>query len=254
MRINARFALGPAGAGIALVSIVPAATSSETVGATTDGTVGTGETVSRLEISGSWGGTLASQYLFQGVDLSDGNPVVQPELLVSVNNLSAGLWFNHDLSAERSDEFDFYLQHDWQIRNVSLGTGYAYFRYPHRGWDPSQEFYFDVGVDAPLSPSLSVHYDFDAGNGSYSTLSIGRGIENPVVPLSVGANLFYQRNYYEATGFPALELTTGTEHSFGAVTVSPAVSYIATWENGDFTEDAAVPSKWLFALNVTQEF
>lgn len=203
-----------------------------------------------------WDITLASKYLFQGRDYSDGEPVIQPEVILTYKDLSAILWFNHDLHKKESDEFDLYLQYNREIGNLTLTTGYGHFNYPHReGWDPSQEVFIDLSYNSLLNPSLSIHYDFDAGGGSYSTLGIGHGIETPVGALSLGINLFYQGNYYELTGFPSMEFNGNMEYSIGSFTITPSVSYFLTWDNGDFREDGpegTVPDTWLFSINVAQ--
>jgi hypothetical protein len=41
--------------------------------------------------------SFASRYLFQGIDYSNGKPVLNPEADVSAGPISAKLWMNHDL-------------------------------------------------------------------------------------------------------------------------------------------------------------
>ena len=48
-------------------------------------------------LSASWDVTIASKYLFQGIDYSEAKPVIQPEAILTVKGFSAILWFNHDL-------------------------------------------------------------------------------------------------------------------------------------------------------------
>lgn len=203
----------------------------------------------------SWDVTLASKYLFLGVDLSDENAVLQPEAILGIKNFSFTFWVNHDLDRQKPNELDFVLQYAWELGRFALSPGYAYYSYPHRtGWDPSQEVLLDVSCSAPLSPSLSVNYDFDSGEGTYFTLGISQGLESLALPLSLGANLFYQEGYYEQTGFPAAELNVSVGHGIGPIEITPSVSYFATWGNGDFQGASQVPSTWLFAINVAQAF
>jgi hypothetical protein len=202
-----------------------------------------------------WDASLASKYLFQGIDYSDGKPVLQPEVTVSVRSFSAILWVNHDLHTQQPNEVDLFLQYNVGIPRLDLTTGYARNHYPHReGWDPSQEVYLDLSCDAPLSPSLSVHYDFDAGKGSYSTLSLDREVPNPLRTMSAGLKLYYQNNYYEATGFPSLELHIGTEQAIGPFKITPSMSRFITWPNGGFRDENAVSATWYLAVNVAQTF
>jgi len=205
--------------------------------------------------SAGWDVTIASKYLFQGIDYSDGKPVIQPEAILTVKGFSAILWFNHDLHSSKSNEFDLYLQYDIERENLTLTSGYAHYNYPHRGgWEPSQEVFMNISYSAPLNPSLSIHYDFDAGKGSYYTFNINRDTASMIGELSLGMNLFYQSNYYESTGFPSVEFNISTEYPVRSFTISPSVSYFITWDNADFSGDSSVPDTWLFSLNIGQSF
>jgi len=202
-------------------------------------------------LSASWSLTLASRYLFQGIDYSDGNPVLNPELDIAAGPISAKIWANHNLDRGVSDEFDFSLVHEWSAKKFSVATGYTYLRYPHRdGWDPSQEFFVDLSREGVLNPSLSIHYDFDAGTGTYSTLGLSHTISVPLGDVSFGTNLFYQANYYDISGFPSFEGNVNFTRSFGKFQVTPSMSRFVTWENGDFRSLNALPAQWLFSLQV----
>ena len=111
---------------------------------------------------------------------------------------------------------------------------------------PSAEVFVDLGVTAPLSPTLSVHYDYDAGTGTYTTLGLSQEVR---APLTLGVNLFHQSHYYGTSGFPAMELKASASFQVGATSVSPSLSRFLTWDNGDFSGAASVPSNWLFAVN-----
>src|SRR3972149_1187949 len=206
-------------------------------------------------VSASWDVTIAAKYLFQGIDYSDGKPVIQPEAILTVKGFSAILWFNHDLHSSKSNEFDLYLQYDFKREHLTLTTGYAHYNYPHRDeWEPSHEGFMNISYRAPFNPSLSIHYDFDAGKGSYYTLSINRDVASLIGELTLGTNLFYQSNYYESSGFPSVEFNISSEYAVSSFTISPSVSYFLTWDNADFSGDSAVPDTWLFSLNIGQSF
>ena len=203
----------------------------------------------------SWDVTLASKYLFQGIDYSDGKPVVQPEVVLAVKDFSVILWLNHDLHTQNTNEMDLYLQYDWEIQDLSATAGYAHYDYPNRiGWDPSQEVFLDLSYSAPLNPSISIHYDFDAGKGTYTTVGISREQETFLGTSSVGINLFYQSHYYGTTGFPAMEFKGSTGYPIGSLTITPSFSYFMTWDNGDFQGDSTLPDPWLFSINMSQSF
>jgi hypothetical protein len=199
--------------------------------------------------------TFASRYLFQGIDYSNSKPVLNPQADLTSGPLQVRLWWNHDLDQNVSNEFDLSLYHEWSAKKFSFTTGYTYLWYPHReGWTPSQEFYVEASREAPLNPTLSVHYDFDAGMGSYSAFGLSHPIVRFTGTLSLGANLFYQDHYYGITGFPASEWNIHFEKAFKKTTVTPSVSRFLAWPNGDFRDENAVKSAWLFSFQVAREF
>ena len=203
-----------------------------------------------LPVSVAYDATIASKYLFQGVDYSDGRTVVQPNLNFGFKQFSAGAWFNYQPDIEQLNEVDLTLKVGRDIALLSVAAGYLHLDYPNRPtWDPSQEVFLELGLSAPFNPTLSVHYDFDAGLGSYSTL----GLSRKVAPLvTVGTNLFYQDHYYKTTGIPSAEFNVKTEIPFGAMTLTPSLSYFATWHNRDFRGDTAIPSTWFFSVNASR--
>jgi hypothetical protein len=199
--------------------------------------------------------SFASRYLFQGIDYSNSNPVLDPEADLSAGPISARLWINHDLDLGVSDEFDFSLLHEWKAKKFSFATGYTHLWYPHReGWDPSQELYLEASREGALNPSVSVHYDFDAGMGTYSTFGLSHGFERPAGTLTFGANLFYQGHYYGLSGIPATEWNARFEKSFHGATLTPSLSRFVTWSNGDFRDENAVQSAWVFSFQLARDF
>lgn len=207
------------------------------------------------DLTASWSFTFASSYLFQGIDYSDGLPVLQPQLSIETRGLSALLWVNYDVETEVPNEYDLYLQRAWSVGRLSFSPGYAYLRYPHRaGWDPTHEALVDLSYDVPFEPSLSFHYDVAAGDGSYTTLGISHGLPGSLDILSLGSKLFYQSHYYATSGFPSWEVNTAATFEFPVVGIQLSTSYFMTWENGDFQGDAAVPSTWLVSMNFVSEF
>jgi uncharacterized protein (TIGR02001 family) len=194
--------------------------------------------------------SLASRYLFQGIDYSNGNPVVQPELSVGYRGFSVTSWANLDLDARHINELDWSLAYAWERDALSLTPGYIYYQYPNRDWDSSQEVYLDLSYATFLDLFLSTHYDFDAGDGAYWTLGFSHSVEDPQGTLQLGSNLFYQRQYYDETGIPSLEFVVKHRSLIHGYLVTPSVSYFATWNNGDFQGPSAVPSRWFVSLTV----
>jgi Bacterial protein of unknown function (Gcw_chp) len=197
----------------------------------------------------SYDATIASSYIFQGIDYSYGQSVIQPNATAAWRGLSANFWGNVQARAMATNEIDLSIKYGREMGKVSAAAGYLNLRYPNRDWDPSQEFFVDLAYAVPLNPSLSVHYDFDAGEGSYTTLGLKHELPNH---LTLGTNLFYQSHYYAMTGIVAAEFKLAASFPIGGLTLTHSGSYFTTWENGDFRGEAAIPAKWLVAINVAR--
>lgn len=199
--------------------------------------------------SASFDATLASRYLFQGIDYSDGKSVLQPNLQISHGPITGVAWANYQPDLGDVNEVDLSLQASHTIQSVSGTAGYTYLRYPNRvGWDPSQEVFANLLVAVPLNPTLSVHYDFDAGDGSYSTLGLSQTFASLV---TIGSNLFYQSHYYGMTGIPSVEFKASATFPYAGMSLTPSVSRFATRDNADFSGPGAqIPQGWLVSLNV----
>ena len=202
-----------------------------------------------------WDATLASKYLWHGIDYNDGHPAVQPEAVLAYDAYSATLWLNYDLHTHTPNEVDLYLQYAREIKNLSLTLGYAHFNYPHRkGWGPSQEVSISLALKTAFNPILSFHEDYASGKGTYAELGLSQRIEHPLGALSFATNLYYHDSYYDLTGFPSLEFQGSNSYAAGSVSITPSLAYFLTWNNGDFTGGNAVPDAWLFSLNIAQKF
>jgi hypothetical protein len=198
----------------------------------------------------SYDAMVASRYLFQGLDYSEGNTVVQPNLTTTFGPFTLGAWGNVQTDTEALNEIDLSFKYTRAFGRWSVSPGYMLLRYPNRDWDPSQELTLDLAWSVPLQPTLSYHYDFDAGRGSYTTLGVSRTLK---APLTLAVNGFYQNEYYEMSGFPSLEIKATAPFSAGPLTVTPSLSRFTTWGNGDFVDAAGIPSVWLFAVDVAQQ-
>lgn len=200
----------------------------------------------------SWDVTLASRYLFQGIDFSNNNPVIQPEVGVTVRGVTFTAWLNGDLDEGHFNEIDLLASYDLEVGGTTITPGYAYYLYPNRDpdIDPSQEVYVDFAHSMGVDLSLSVHYDFDKGDGAYGSFGVSREWETGPGAFGAGVTLFYQREYYATSGIPSVELATSYTIGVGSYSVTPALSYFATWDNADFQGEQAIPSRWWVAVSV----
>jgi len=182
------------------------------------------------------------------------HPVAQPELSLEYRGFSLTSWFNVDLDERHVNEIDLVFAYERELGRLSATPGYARYRYPDKGWEPSQEVYLDLSYATLLDLSLSSHYDFDAGKGAYFTLGLQREVETSVGTFGMGSHLFYQRNYYEMSGIPSPEFTANYSRSIRSVSITPSVSYFVTWDNSDFIGESAVPKQWVVSLTIGQSY
>ncbi|MDD5434710.1 MAG: hypothetical protein PH343_04710 [Nitrospira sp.] len=196
--------------------------------------------------------TVASKYIWQGLDYSNGKPVTQPELSVTYKDLSATVWLNYDMDTKEWNEMDIILKYSKELGNVSISGGYSHYNYPHRtGWEPSQDIFIDVSSKSLLNPSLSVHYDFGAGDGLYYSAGIGHDLETILGTLSLASTLHYHDNYYNSSGFPSAELQISDAYTKGSMTITPAISYFVTWDNTDYV---GLGNTAVYSMNIAWGF
>ncbi len=129
-------------------------------------------------VSGSASVDILSNYVWRGQKLSN-SWVVQPSVGIGYGGFSANIWSNYDSDASIDEgdghgeftETDFTLSYEYAIDKLSLGAGYIY--YALDGANDTQEFFVSAGYDVLLSPSLTVYYDYDEGNGAFIVAGIG---------------------------------------------------------------------------------
>jgi len=196
----------------------------------------------------AWSATYASRYSFQGLDYSEGRSVLQPQVSGSLQGLTLTAWGNLDQTRRELNEIDLSLQRDWSLARLSVALGYAHLRYPQRDWDPTHEVFADLTVEAPLEPSLSVHWDVAAGLGRHWALGVSHTVPWRGGSVALATRLYVHDHYYELTGMPALETSLSASAAWGSIAVQPTLSWIWTWANGDFRDDQAVRGGWVVAI------
>jgi hypothetical protein len=76
------------------------------------------------------------------------------------------------------------------IDKFSYDAGYIY--YALDGFDDTQEVYLSLAYDVILSPSLTIYYDFDEGEGAFIVAAVGHSFELPKgLTLDLGASASY---------------------------------------------------------------
>ncbi len=181
--------------------------------------------------------TFASKYVWRGQLLND-DPVVQPSLTLGYKGLSLNVWGSIDTTDYAGDgeagniqEVDYTLSYGFSpMEGLDLEAGWILYDFP--GADDTKEVYISATASSlPLSPSLSVYYDYDEVKGFYVSAGISQAIPVRVEKLSVEISAavgWGDRDYNAAyfgindSGFSDISLTASigyavTEHvSVGA--------------------------------------
>lgn len=126
------------------------------------------------EVDFNAGTDVYSKYIWRGQNLVD-NWVAQPTVGASFKGVSVSFWCNYDIDGGEWTEADLTLDYtaglgaiNESLEKLSVSIGYIYYTFPNLDHDDtSQEIYAGLGLDIILSPSLTVYYDWDTGDGAY---------------------------------------------------------------------------------------
>ena len=126
-----------------------------------------------------------SQYIWRGYELSKDSLVIQPSVTAAYKGFSLNLWGNFDTDVyegpnkgnSRWNETDFTFGYERSFGPLGLGVGYIY--YAVEDAEDTQEFYFSVGGDVILAPTLTVYRDVGNLQGWYFDLGISHSFELP---------------------------------------------------------------------------
>jgi len=141
-----------------------------------------------------------TNYVWRGQKLSN-SWVLQPSVGVSYGPFGANIWANYDSDSKVDEgdshgeitETDITLTYTRTIDKWTLGLGYIY--YAFSGANDTQEIYFTVSYDILLTPTLTVYWDYDEGQGVFAilglshTFDLGKGLG-----LKLGGTASYNFN------------------------------------------------------------
>ena len=141
------------------------------------------------ETSGSASVDVMSSYMWRGFELHE-DAAVQPSVGITYGGFGANLWSDYNTGPGEAAETDLTLNYSFSADKFSFDVGWIYFGLD--GAEDTQELYLTVGYDIRLSPSLTVYYDFDEGDGAFIVASIGHsfGITEKI-SLDLGASASY---------------------------------------------------------------
>lgn len=181
-----------------------------------------------------------SRYIWRGFDLlPDNHSAIQPALAIDLgrSGVSLSLWGSFALEQRdlfrSGDEIDVTLScavplpAGWEM-NVGL---YHYGYWFAEGFtfkdNTSQEIFVALArIDLPLSPQLSIYYDFNLGSGLYVSLAVGHEIRlSDQLGMELGGLIgFNSRQYIDRTGFSHIDLFASVPLALGGLTLIPSLN------------------------------
>lgn len=174
-----------------------------------------------------------SKYIWRGFEL-DGDPVMQQGIYIGIGGFTAGVWESFDIDNDdslNSDELDYVIDYTHQFDNFSLSLGHTYYDFPATD-AASREFYVGVGLNIPLSPTVTWYHDYGeedsgGGDGDYVVLELGHSFAlTDTVSLDLSGHVGYNNELF-ING-------DGADVAFGAgltfpltekITFSPNINY-----------------------------
>jgi hypothetical protein len=187
-----------------------------------------------------------SKYVWRGQLLND-DYVMQPSIGISYGNLSASVWGNVDMTDYHDNKWEF-TEYDWTIGYadklpgvdiLKYSIGMIYYHFPSTKISTT-EVYGGLGLDMPLSPTVTLYRDIDEGDCSYVALSVSHSIEkicelssDMPVGMSMSASMgwgndAYNKYYWgvEDSALNDLTLAVGFPVPVLGWTFTPSVNYV----------------------------
>jgi hypothetical protein len=181
---------------------------------------------------------LVSRYVWRGFDLlPDNHMAIQPSVSIELgkSGFTLDVWSSFALANRAdfkySDEIDLTLSYDFAMpEGWELSAGFTHYGY----WfaedfsfkdATSQEVYATIArTDLPLSPTLSVYYDFNLGSGLYVTLGGSHELKvSEKASMELGGLVgFNSRQYIDRTGFSDIDLYANLPLPVGKLTLTPS--------------------------------
>ena len=135
------------------------------------------------EVETSYSLDLISAYVWRGITFTDGL-VFQPSITSSHSSgFSFNFWGNLDIDDVNGldgefQEIDLTLAYAFPTEGkVGVEVGFIEYLFPNLVGLGTREIYVSLGFDAPLSPAITVYYDFDEVDDYYATVEIGHSTD-----------------------------------------------------------------------------
>ena len=195
--------------------------------------------------------TFNSKYIWRGIEVVD-EPVWQPSITFSWEGLSLNVWGNMDLTDANDDagtftEIDYTLSYEGQWKLMAYGFGVVHYQFPTIGSADTTEVFVSVGLDVPLSPTVTLYQDVDEADGLYVNASVGHTFEDVfhlsetiAMSIDLAASLGWGSSkhndfYYgsDDSGLADAVISAGFPVDLGrGWTLTPSVNYSWLLDNG----------------------
>ena len=185
--------------------------------------------------------TFVSRYIWRGFDtIHDDRPAIQPSITFAFGK--SGLWLNLWSAVALADtdfvELDLIVGYDKVFfKEMTLSAGVGYFTFPSMSNYPdknstSPEAYAGITANSlPLTPGLTLYYDFNVGDGLYATFSLNQSFHIKGKILCSTFVIGYTTQYQDPDfgvdpGFSDICLGVSTDLNLRSVTLTPSLNYV----------------------------
>ncbi len=178
--------------------------------------------------SGSASVGIFNSYMWRGFELHE-DVAIQPSVGITYGGFGANLWSDINGDTGEITETDVTVNYTFSKDRIGFDIGYIF--YGLEGIDETQELYVAISYDTLLSPSLTLYYDFDEGDGAFIVASVGHDVAiNQDIAVSLGASISYNAESAYAVGdYSALhngEISASTSIPvYEAISISPMLAY-----------------------------
>ena len=202
------------------------------------------------ETSASASVDIMSSYMWRGFQLHE-DTAIQPSVGITYGSFGMNLWSDYNMETKEAAETDLTLNYTFSMDKLSFDVGYIYFGLDNA--TDTQEIYLSAAYDMFLSPTLTVYYDFDEGDGTFIEASVGHDTSvGSDMTLSLGASASYNSDsaysigtysgFHNANISAALSIPVNNE-----ISITPMIAY-----STGLSSDAKASIKALSADNESE--
>ncbi len=133
---------------------------------------------------------LFSHYVWRGQKLSSGL-VMQPSIGFVYEGIGINFWSNFDRKTKQHNETDFTIDYAFSSNAFEFDLGYIYYAVEEAD-DQTGELFLSTTYDALLSPSITLYYDTDQGDGGFVEFTVDHTLDlSDAMQLGIGALVGY---------------------------------------------------------------